>query len=637
MAVLFLVVLSADALADDGSLRVRVCDPEGEPIEGAHVWIAEQEQRASGTLATAASETGSDGLAVLRRTRMFLGLRPWHGRYRLVVSAPGYAVAVREPVFVRAGQQSLIVHLEQGGSVSGVVLTASGDPVADAVVRLRSPGPWAEGSGRCFPETRTAVDGAFRLRHVEPAVHGLLAIGRSGVGWRTVRAPCEGVQIVLQSGITIKGRVDLGPQGSLEGGLSGRNVPYSCRFPIREDGRFVIENVPPGTYLLLGHMVEVASENLEFDFQRPRLENKNSVRVSGSVRTTDGDPVPGAVVETVGPSGTCWHTRARTNADGKFDLDVIRMAGASGRRLAILATADTLVGWGFASLDESDQEVTISLRSAEDTLRVHVVEATTDGPISDAHVIVQAEWRHFRLHSWTDTGGWTEALVGVPDPEGLPGDRSLPVLTQQQWVRVRAGFSHLPFERWVRVDGITELTASLKAKPSFRGRVEDERGQPLPGIRVVCQDGEADTDEKGEFVLLSDRADAKFEDLRWTGLPRLDPGHLPVLPPDPARPGVFVLSGVHRVELRVQFGPEWEGWQAVLGLEVEQAPLFPRGDVDQTGQARFGPVYEGAYVIWARSPAGDRLRNLGLFEVEGDPGSVVTIDLADKGSKNEGR
>jgi hypothetical protein len=274
---------------------------------------------------------------------------------------------------------------------------------------------------------------------------------------------------------------------------------------------------------------------------------------------------------------------------------------------------------------------------AKNLLRVQAVVASTTKPVPEAHVIVRAEWRRFPLNSWTNGDGWTKPLVGFPDPDVFEGDPIGHLPRQQQWVRVRAGFSYLPFERWVRVDGSTEMTASLEAKPSVRGHVEDERGMPLPGIRVVCGDGDADTDANGEFLLLGGRAGATFEDLRWTGLPRKDPTNLPNLPPDPARPGVFVLRGVHRIDLSVKFGPEWEGWQAVLGLEGEQAPLFPRADIDQTGQARFGIVYEGNYVIWARSPAGDRIRNLGLFKVAGDPGSVVTVDLTDDGAKAGGR
>ncbi len=211
------IVLSFAGIALAGGIRIQASDQDGHPVPGARVWICERDIRPNESPASAEGVTRPNGQALLT------GLRPGFGRYRLVVSARDYANTVIDQVFVALEERSLSVQLVDGGRLAGRVRTETGEPVAGAKVRLQLPG-WVATRDPHYllSETTTGRDGKFALPHAGDGVHGLLAEAEGGVGWRTgVRAPADGIEIVIRPGVYVTGRAGLPSDQPAVGTLTG--------------------------------------------------------------------------------------------------------------------------------------------------------------------------------------------------------------------------------------------------------------------------------------------------------------------------------------------------------------------------------------------------------------------------------
>jgi protocatechuate 3,4-dioxygenase beta subunit len=199
------------------------------------------------------------------------------------------------------------VVLEAGLQIRGRVRDKAGAPVVDAALRAYAEGGPRVSGGATPLEGRTDTDGAFVLGGATASGYRLMvqATGYAPFS-QPVDAPSEGVEIVLDAAGGIAGLVvdDAGrpvetfevsaqPAGGREAAM--RLMPRG-RAVTSEGGRFTLEDVAPGTYVV---------EAVARDLGRGVLSNvkvaAGAIADVGRIRLSAGGTIRGSVVD---PTGT---------------------------------------------------------------------------------------------------------------------------------------------------------------------------------------------------------------------------------------------------------------------------------------------------------------------------------------------
>jgi len=315
-------------------IRGRVEDSAGQPVSAANV-------RAEGAGWNSA-QVDDNGEFEVR------GLKA--GEYR-VVAALDWVAKLRKPGTTDDDVQGELVQVEAGGSaevtlvvetreasISGVVVDASGGPVADAYIRAKrvsdSDAASAKGSVRSArwggwdrQPLMSDTDGSFTVEGLSEGSYTVWAIRRSGgEGYvENVSTGSDGVTVQLQDTASVRGRV----------AASAGSVPQRFELQVRDeatgfyrsesffatDGKFVIEELPPGTLFISATSGEGSGDTeviVEAGAEKAgvKIELQNLVTVKGRVVDAEtGEPVAGVRVMMSRKKG-----RVQYRGDGKKKL-----------------------------------------------------------------------------------------------------------------------------------------------------------------------------------------------------------------------------------------------------------------------------------------------------------------------------
>lgn len=282
----------------------------------------------------------------------FEDLRP--GSWSVFVQAAGFAVWATRGVELAAGKSmELICELDSGVALRGRVLDADGAPIEGALVLAEEDTPvqvlpltMTEAPPSWTAATRSDAEGAFELPHLRPGQKTLRATRAGfGAGWSepidpALVDPSVGVEVRLTRPGAIEGRVAHDDGASWPGArVIASFLDMSYQRPCMSfshavagpDGRYAIEDLPPGFYVAF-NASEVSGSGgpVSPRIVQARVEPGERVKVDlpGTLRGTSvegklvsasGDPMKGFDVTLVpcGRGDQGWKA-ARSGNDGSF-------------------------------------------------------------------------------------------------------------------------------------------------------------------------------------------------------------------------------------------------------------------------------------------------------------------------------
>ncbi|WP_141324704.1 carboxypeptidase regulatory-like domain-containing protein [Myxococcus sp. AB025B] len=277
------------------------------------------------------------------------------------VGAKGAALATE----VKTGAEDVELVLEPSVVFAGRVVDEALRPVAGSKLTL-----FHTAHSRFF-QTTSNSDGRFTLGPLPASTYGLQVDDDQRVG------PCmraispdelEAEDIVLHRPRNIVGQVLLDEQPVAHVHVEVVDTRVTAETDAR--GRFVLEGLPPGDYVLKArHGQHQGQAETTLDEEQTEAEVTvrlgTLVRVTGVVRDTSGQPIEGATVLANSRGTVYTDTEAVTGADGRFELEE-----------ATLGTHHfTVSAKGFLPTETTEVEVTHRTPPVELTMeRAFVIE-----------------------------------------------------------------------------------------------------------------------------------------------------------------------------------------------------------------------------------------------------------------------
>ncbi len=517
---------------------VLVEDPDGAPVASARVTLMNAQVGVLGRAVT----TGEDGTA-------WVGpVVP--GPYIARADGDGMLASAPAAVQVEGGPtEQVVLRLERPGRLVVSVVDPSGAAVPDAQVRLRTDAVYSVGEAQTRAATfarsveavgtlgvmtgpvppiplgndddtaawrRTSGAGMAAFEGLVPGAYTVVAThpqyATSGERTATVKAGDRvELTVMLREGQPLTGRVRDGNDRPIE----GAQIRVNDVLLARTDARGVYDTGPHAgsvrvSVRALGYAsqtrtVRVGEEPVDLEWT---LDDADGV-LEGQVVGGNDRPVQNARV-TVHPKGgssmTSW-----TDAKGAFAFEGL----ARGRAEVMVEHADYVAASSPVTVDD-DASLTITLEEGWSTTVVVRWKGTLE-PVIDARV----------------RGGGLDASIGES------GDVVLSGLARDS-VRIEVSAAGAPSTgRAIRRSAAEGKTVffELTLGGSLEGRVENYRGDPVPGARVeVRQAGD-------DAVLATVRASARGR-YRFDGLPEGDI-EVQAWPPEAAEEslGTEVLTG----------------------------------------------------------------------------------------------
>jgi protocatechuate 3,4-dioxygenase beta subunit len=295
----------------------------------------------------------------------------------------------RKTVELKGHEQRLDVQLSAGNRVSGVVVTESGAPVADADVSA-----FASGG---FPSSeKTDASGRFEFDSLSPARYQFSA-SKAGYVETTMKdvdvAAGTPVRLVLKSGGTIYGSVrGLTAEELTTTTVEARGAESNATATVDANGAYRLEGVPAGTVsvraVMMGRgfssrkvspsqvieMAPGASRQLD-------LEYRSDTVIQGRVRR-NGQPLSGASVMFFPKPGSTQQTSASTTTDEQGNYSV---SGLENGEYTVMVN-DMQRFTSHSTTYEVRGSATFDIDHNAYTLRGRVVNAATGDPLNEARV-----------------------------------------------------------------------------------------------------------------------------------------------------------------------------------------------------------------------------------------------------------
>ena len=421
------------------------------------------------------------------------------GTYRLLAQHPDYAEA-SQIVDVEQTVASVAVRLSAGGTLGGVVVAESGEPVAGAEVALQTDGGGGPRFGGSGPSTASDGTGAFRFDRLAAGRYSVTASlgGRSSAPVDVALLSGqsrEDVRIAIGGGTTLRGRVSgLGSdlRGSVNVTARGPGGYFAAVRPT-VDGAFSLAGVPAGAVHLqaTAGSFSTGSRSASADVTIADGQAEAEVDIvfvagytlSGTI-TLGGQAVAGALVS-VSPAGQAPSGMARTDADGNYSVTGLNEGdyavtvspprGASQRRTVHVS---------------GDQSLDFTLPLAK--IAGVVVEAGSGLPLAEAEVSV-------------DVGGGPRG--GARATTDSNGRFDLEGLEPRSYVLTTRLTSYAYEQRTVDAsgEGGGDVTIELRRGEGLGVRARDGLlGVPLRGLFGEARDGAGVAVFAGRISLDSD-------------------------------------------------------------------------------------------------------------------------------------
>jgi len=262
-------------LEKQGTARIRAYDKNGRVLKSFRVTVKTyyegQEQFGNTEIPPAQARANTDGFAIIE------GLDP--GQYVLQVQAKGHCKAFSDPFTIAVASEAptVEVHLDEGGSIEGVVTDNRGQPVAgvsvETVPNSFDENPFTIMFKGIIPfkitkkKAKTNARGVYRLSLLNPGSYQLkvthpefytLFIKDNEV---TAGQVTKVRTLKMERGTVISGeaRVDGTPTGQIKITISATPDPenpnpvvFNCEAISDNQGNFVIsKRVPPGRYQIM--------------------------------------------------------------------------------------------------------------------------------------------------------------------------------------------------------------------------------------------------------------------------------------------------------------------------------------------------------------------------------------------------
>lgn len=612
-------------------LEVRIVDEDGLPVTDARVQLQPARWRGGQEFLLRLDSLGvdQDGRVEIRQ------LSP-ASRYAARIAAPGFSqrtITFRTP---ERGEipEPLEWTLHRARTVLGRVVDDDG-AVAGATIRLVEIDRKRTGSyhGR---QAESDDDGSFRVDLLSPLLYRLEADadGR-GTAVRIVDLrehpagePLDLGEISLEEGMELRGRVVDGKgRGVAEISVGAGRFPTTRGHSTRsgEDGRFVLDGIPPETDALeiFAHG-ENHSMSGRLRLQAPFPEEieivvERRLRVSGRVEDRDGEPVPRAAVKVVVKKADGTRaTGTATDAEGGFVMrnlppgEAWVHASASG-----LGSGETR----FSLEPERDVDDVVLVLEPSERILGRVVDEVGD-PLPGAEVTCQRRMGGSVRFSGSLHGGLpivTDA-AGIFECDGL-GAGSYEIAASARSYARSTVEAELPGQAG-------EIVLRLEPARVISGVVADADGTPREAVEVRLRDSIDTTDAAGRFRIESggseDRPRVRLE----------APGGLELVR--------RLEEGAESDDLHVVFPRGWAvidgrvlglGEHALAELRIDAVSFGARGVFrlgalpDAGGRFRLSGLFPGRWTVSAQ--VGERRRRAEV-EIAGPSDHLpVELDFAD--------
>jgi protocatechuate 3,4-dioxygenase beta subunit len=469
-----------------------VTDPAGKPVARALVLVRSLRHQDDPPLSTRTNDEGSFRIELTSR-----------GPVDVRVEAAGFAA---QELPKQQPGTPLHVRLAAGVWVRGIVRDAATKrPIEGALVQARSTS--ARGGGSWEPkiglvETRTDVQGRFRLDGLEPGRQNLRATARGyGAQIASAVSPGASADLLLLPGATIQGSVRdtenrpiAGAIVDVESSAGGHGFHPAARPEQTDDrGHFEVLGLDGGEYRLIardrarapaisGRITLAQGGEEQIDLLLPagvpvsgRLVDgdQKPVRGSCSIAEVDGQAAPSMLAET---------SKSTAGADGRFRIEHM----PPGRHVIAVAApgykpkrVDVTVGTKPVDVGEVALETGLVIRGrVVDESGTPVADAELEATPAPVARRVYDESPQRSSRSEADgrfvVGGLTEGTYDV---------------TAQAY----------GFGRVVKpiVAGASNVVLTLQAAGLITGLVVDEAGKPVTDYRVAAQVKRAEGDLRG--------------------------------------------------------------------------------------------------------------------------------------------